>query len=72
VVNDIGEYLGAPRLKAEGAPLHPDDLDCEWSSHEAFMKQAKAYYNFYNLPKQWEQFQKDYKAWEENYKAIGD
>jgi len=50
--------FGLARLKGEGAPLHPEELDCDWPDHEAYMKQAKAYYDHYGLDDEWEDYKK--------------
>jgi len=42
--------FGLVHLKAEGAPIHPDDVVCGISSEmtdERFFSQLKAYYKFH-------------------------
>ncbi|MBW1812165.1 MAG: hypothetical protein JRJ39_00455 [Deltaproteobacteria bacterium] len=51
--------FGLAHIKGEGAPIHPDDTDCNWSDHKAYMRQAKAYYDHYGLTDEWKEFKKD-------------
>ena len=51
-------YLGQAHIRGEGAPMHPDDINCTWPNNEAFMAQGEAYYNHYNLLDEWEAFKK--------------
>jgi hypothetical protein len=38
--------FGLVHLKSEGAPIHPDDVDCDLSP-EAYDRQLTAYNNYY-------------------------
>jgi hypothetical protein len=42
-----GEFSFA-HLKCEGAPLHPNDMDCDLS-REAYARQLKAYNEFHSI-----------------------
>jgi hypothetical protein len=42
------KYLGMPHIKGEGAPLHPDDLDCDMTD-EQYQIQLKAYNDYWKV-----------------------
>ena len=43
---DILPGFGLAHLKAEGAPIHPDDIDANMTD-EYIKKQAKAYFDYH-------------------------
>ena len=54
-------HLGKVHLKAEGAPIHPDDTDYNFPDHKSYMNQAKKYYEHHKLLDEWEGFKNHWK-----------
>lgn len=42
------DNLGMAHLKAEGAPIHPDDADCDMTE-EFYARQLKAYNDYFGI-----------------------
>ena len=54
----MDNFLGRVHLRGEGAPMHPEDFNSSSLTKEQFIKQALAYYAYWNMLDEFENYKK--------------